>query len=74
MNSVSLRRRYFEAVPDVSKADAVEALLLRLSLDSTDEVSELAVSRMLPAVSSWLLRSGGRVMQCGRLFYLIDTC
>jgi hypothetical protein len=54
-NLVSL----LEADPDVSKAHTVEALLLQLSLDSTDEVSELTVLRMLPAVSSWLLRRGG---------------
>jgi hypothetical protein len=40
-------------------AHTVEALLLRLSLDAVDEVSELTVTRVLPAVTAWLVRCGG---------------
>jgi|AntAceMinimDraft_5_1070358.scaffolds.fasta_scaffold43368_1 hypothetical protein len=48
-----------DADPDVAKAHTLEALLLHLSQDSAEEVSELAVSRLLPAVSAWLLRCSG---------------
>ena len=52
-------RALLDADPDVSKSHAIEKLLLDLSLDVADEVSEAAVATLAPATVAWLLRVDG---------------